>query len=421
MNPKWKSCLLGDVLTLQRGFDITKKEQKQGPVPVISSSGINSYHDTAKVKGPGVIIGRKGSLGTVFYVGEGYWPHDTTLWVKDFHGNSPKFTYYFLGTLNLANFDVGASNPTLNRNHIHLLPIRWPSLIAQHKIATILSTYDDLIENNTRRIVILEEMAQAIYQEWFVHFRYLGYEKNKIVESEVGKKPESWSIEKLSKLVSTQYGYTESASEIEIGPKFLRGMDINKTSYIQWDLVPYCTIDENDYIKYKLVVGDIIIIRMADPGKVGIVEKEIDAIFASYLIRLQITQPSISSYYLLYFLNSEKYQNYITGASTGTTRKSASAGVITDVNLTIPSKDVLESFEKKISLLRNMLNNLLNKNANLRHTRDMLLPKLISGEIDVEALDIKIPEVIEPEEQQAISIVTQPESIDATQLALPLS
>ena len=75
----WKQCQLGDVLTLQRGFDITKKEQKQGYVPVISSSGINSFHDTAKVNGPGVIIGRKGSLGTVFYIEEDYWPHDTTL------------------------------------------------------------------------------------------------------------------------------------------------------------------------------------------------------------------------------------------------------------------------------------------------------------------------------------------------------
>ncbi len=72
----WKRCKLGDVLTLQRGFDITKKEQKQGSVPVISSSGINSFHDIAKVNGPGVIIGRKGTLGTVFYAKEGYWPHD---------------------------------------------------------------------------------------------------------------------------------------------------------------------------------------------------------------------------------------------------------------------------------------------------------------------------------------------------------
>jgi type I restriction enzyme, S subunit len=194
----WKHCQLGDVLTLQRGFDITKKEQKQGNVPVISSSGINSFHNTAKVNGPGVIIGRKGSLGTVFYIEENYWPHDTTLWIKDFHGNFPKFTYYFLRTLNLANFDAGASNPTLNRNHVHLLPVYWPPLQTQRKIASILSAYDDLIENNTRRIAILEEMAQSLYREWFVHFRFPGHEKKRFVESELGLISEGWEVVKAS-------------------------------------------------------------------------------------------------------------------------------------------------------------------------------------------------------------------------------
>src|SRR5229473_1727772 len=192
----WKRCELGDVLTLQRGFDITKKEQKQGSVPVISSSGIHSFHDTAKVNGPGVIIGRKGSLGTVFYIEEDYWPHDTTLWVKDFHSNLPKFTYYFLSTLNLAHFDVGASNPTLNRNHVHLLPVCWPPLPTQRKIAAILSAYDDLIENNMRRIAFLEEMAQSLYHEWFVHFRFPGHEKKRMVESQLGMIPEGWEVVK---------------------------------------------------------------------------------------------------------------------------------------------------------------------------------------------------------------------------------
>lgn len=92
----WRKTTIGTEVTLQRGFDITRNQQKIGNVPVVSSSGINSYHDTALVKAPGVIIGRKGSLGTVFYIEQNYWPHDTTLWVKDFYGNYPKFVYYFL-------------------------------------------------------------------------------------------------------------------------------------------------------------------------------------------------------------------------------------------------------------------------------------------------------------------------------------
>src|SRR5437764_702959 len=135
----------------------------------------------------------------------------------------------------------------------------------------------------------------------------------------------SWHdfVKKLSNLVETQYGYTESASEVEVGPQYLRGMDINKTSYIQWNSVPYCPISAENYNKYKLHIGDILVIRMADPGKVGIVEKEVNAVFASYLIRLHIKSPSLLPYYLFYFLTSDLYQQYVTGASTGTTRKSA--------------------------------------------------------------------------------------------------
>ena len=199
-----------------------------------------------------------------------------------------------------------------------------------------------------------------------MHFRYPGHEMHKMVESELGMIPERWRVSKLSQLVTTQYGYTESASESPVGPKFLRGMDINKTSYIQWGSVPYCTINDVDYRKYKLSPGDILIIRMADPGKLGIIEKEIDAIFASYLIRIEIKSAPLTPYYLFYFLNSEKYQNYITGASTGTTRKSASAGVITDVNFLLPPQSIMESFEINVSLYRKMLNNLLDRNAKLR-------------------------------------------------------
>ena len=164
----WQTIPLGEVLTFQRGFDITKEEQREGPYPVISSSGTKSTHAEFKVRGPGVIIGRKGSLGTVFYSDRDYWPHDTTLWIKDFHGNVPRFAYYFLQTMGFERLDAGASNPSLNRNHIHTIPVRWPPVPVQRRIAGILSAYDGLIENSQQRIRILEEMARAIHPEAFI-------------------------------------------------------------------------------------------------------------------------------------------------------------------------------------------------------------------------------------------------------------
>jgi type I restriction enzyme, S subunit len=260
----------------------------------------------------------------------------------------------------------GAASPIINKSAFEDIDIEIPKIETQKQIADVLSAYDDLIENNTKRIKVLEQIAQAIYREWFI--------KNSKFKNQNAK---------LSEVVKPQYGYTESASNEQIGPKYLRGTDINKNSYIDWSAVPYCKISDEDKKKYQLQKGDILIIRMADPGKIGIVEQGVDAVFASYLIRLKIVDKRISPYYLFYFLNSDQYQNYIRGASGGTTRKSASAGVVTGTNIIIPSKELIDKFEGKVSLLRIELNNLLIQNSNLRQARDLLLPKLITREIRI--------------------------------------
>ncbi|MCP6763248.1 MAG: restriction endonuclease subunit S [Fischerella sp. CENA71] len=187
---------LGELAFFQRGFDITMKQLEDGNYPVISSSGVQGYHSVAKAKGPGVIIGRKGTLGSVHYIESDFWPHDTTLWVKDFKGNNPKFVYYFLKTLELERFDSGGANPTLNRNHIHGLEIIKPSPKTQQRIADILSTYDRLIDNNNRRIALLEESIHLLYKEWFVHLRFPGYESVKVVDGI----PQGWNLKKLEEL-----------------------------------------------------------------------------------------------------------------------------------------------------------------------------------------------------------------------------
>lgn len=210
----WEDVTLEDLVLLQRGFDITKAQQKDGIVPVISSSGPQSFHNIAKVKGPGVVIGRKGTLGSVYYSEADYWPHDTTLWGKDLKGNNAKFVAYFLQTMNLARFDTGASNPTLNRNHIHGLPIKKPDLPTQKRIVSFLSAYDDLIENNRRRIALLEQAARLLYREWFVHFRFPGHETAKFVDG----LPEGWEIATYGDLFSFLGGFMfKSSTYIEDG------------------------------------------------------------------------------------------------------------------------------------------------------------------------------------------------------------
>jgi type I restriction enzyme S subunit len=175
---------LGDFVTLQRGHDLPESKRRPGNVPVIGSFGITGYHDTAKAKGPGVTIGRSGaSFGVVSYCPVNYWPHNAALYVTDFQGNDERFSYYFLKSIDFKNYNSGSAQPSLNRNYIYPIEIKVPPLPTQRKIAAILSAYDDLIENNTRRIEILEEMARSLYREWFVNFRFPGHEQVKMVDS----------------------------------------------------------------------------------------------------------------------------------------------------------------------------------------------------------------------------------------------
>jgi len=155
----WRVSPLGTECPLQRGFDITVSEQRDGDVPVVSSSGVNSYHDTAMVEGPGVVTGRKGKLGDVFYLESSFWPHDTSLWITNFHGNFPKFIALLLKSMRLERFDAATSVPTLNRNTVHPVLARIPPLLEQKEIVQRVHELDETLageESWQRKLVLLK-------------------------------------------------------------------------------------------------------------------------------------------------------------------------------------------------------------------------------------------------------------------------
>ena len=130
----------------------------------------------------------------MFYLAEDFWPLNTSLYVRDFKGNDPRFVAVLLRSLDLARYDGAAAVPGLNRNHLHTLPVRVPDLPVQSVIAQVNRVFDDLIENNRRRVEVLEEMARAIYREWFVKFRFPGHEHAPMVDSALGPIPEGWEV-----------------------------------------------------------------------------------------------------------------------------------------------------------------------------------------------------------------------------------
>ena len=167
----WTRTTIGQQATLQRGFDITKAQQRDGHIPVVSSGGIRSFHDTAAVHGPGVILGRKGTLGTVYYVDGDYWPHDTTLWVKDFHGNDPRFVYHFFVNLDVQHLDSGAANPALNRNQVHPIVVDWPDrseqVVIAKKLDDVAAGSDRLTGLYQQKLAAFDELKQSLLHHAF--------------------------------------------------------------------------------------------------------------------------------------------------------------------------------------------------------------------------------------------------------------
>lgn len=164
---EWRVCKLGDAIELQRGFDLPSYERKDGIVPIYSSSGITGFHSEAKAKAPGVITGRYGTIGEVFFSKVDYWPLNTTLFVKDYKNNDELFIYYFLKNFEFETFNDKSAIPGINRNHLHASEIILPQLPEQRAIASVLSSLDEKIDLLHRQNKTLEAMAEALFRQWF--------------------------------------------------------------------------------------------------------------------------------------------------------------------------------------------------------------------------------------------------------------
>ena len=412
MANEWREVTLGDVLTLQRGFDLPTTQRKPGSYPVIASTGPVGTHDQAMVRGPGVVIGRSGSLGGGQFVEHDFWPLNTTLWVRDFRENDIRFCYYLLKSLDLAQFNVGSGVPTLNRNHIHPVPVLLPPLPTQRAIAHVLGTLDDKIEMNRRMNDTLEGMARALFKSWFVDFdpvrakmegrwrrgeslpglpaEHYDLFPDRLVDSELGEIPEGWEVKGLGEVChKPQYGYTASASDENVGPKFLRITDLNKKAWIDWGEVPYCQITHDDWSKYRLRQGDIVIARMADPGHGCMIESDQEAVFASYLIRFRPVHERYARL-LQYWLRSDAYWELVTGRGAGTTRVSLNAKVLSEFPLVVPSTSLLSAFGALVGSLRTHIVANAEESRILAAQRNTLLPGLVSGEVRIDPIGANV-------------------------------
>jgi len=303
----------------------------------------------------------------------------------------PEFLFYYLLSQNQPIRDSASESAhgtkKLDTQVLEEWPLPLPSVQTQRKIAAVLSAYDELMENNRRRIALLEKLAEELYREWFVRLRFPGHEKVKRTKGI----PDGWEVKKLGELVQTQYGYTASSEAEGLGPKFLRITDI-VPSAIDWESVPHCKIDENLEEKYLLHEGDVVVARTgATVGYAKRINKfHPKAIFASYLVRL-IPNRHVDAIFLGLSVERSAFKDFIAMYVTGAAQPQANATTMALFPVLHPPDPVLSEFNQIAQPILDQKEVLLNQMAMLAKTRDLLLPRLISGKLSVEDLDIQFP------------------------------
>ena len=205
---------LGDILNFRRGYDLPKTQMIDGEVPVAGSNGIIGYHNIATPIEPCITIGRSGNVGTP-YIYDRCWAHNTVLYIDDFKGNDPLYLYYLLKTVPLSSYSGGSAVPTLNRNHIHPIEVKFiSSLKEQKRISYLLSVFDNKIEVNKRINDNLEQQAQALYKSWFVDFE--PFKNGDFVESELGLIPIGWKVTELSAVTKQITGKVKDRTDVKV-------------------------------------------------------------------------------------------------------------------------------------------------------------------------------------------------------------
>lgn len=390
---------LGDLLELQRGYDLPSSQMKNGNVPVAGSNGIIGYHNIGRSNHPCITVGRSGSVGKVHYYEQSTWAHNTTLFVKDFKGNDPKYLYYFLKNLHLdAMFSKGSSVvPSLDRKVVHSLIVSFhEDKISQKQIASILSNIDRKIELNRAINQNLEAMAKQLYDYWFVQFDFPD-ENGKPYKSSGGKMvwneklkreiPKGWITATINEVCTSCRGVSYGKDDLlpnGNGVLVLRGNNI-ENNHIVYDsnvaFIPYDFINEEQRIKEGDIVMTMSSGSKAHVGKCAMFYKDSKHTFGAFLSKF--TPKNEMRYMIFLFLTSEYFKSLITAFCNGTGINNLTNQTFDDVILVLPNENILQQFESKVKPLFGMIGSNEENIEVLTKQRDELLPLLMNGQVSV--------------------------------------
>ncbi len=287
----WRELSLGEVATLQRGYDLPVQDRIFGKVPIFAANGTVGTHSEAKCEGPGVITGRSGTIGKVHYVDHCYWPLNTSLFVKDFHGNNPRFIYYLLSSMRLERFHSGTGVPTLNRNIVHEERVFLPPAPEQNRIAVILDKTEVLRCKRGSALALLDECNQAIFYDMF---------------GDPVANPNGWPKIVLGDVIhKASDGPHVSPSYVESGIPFLSTRHI-RPGIIEWVDLKYISRDDAEvhWRKCKPERGDILYTKGGTTGLAAVVDFDEPFAVWVHVALLKTDKTKVESRWLENMLNS---------------------------------------------------------------------------------------------------------------------
>jgi len=375
----WVEKKLGDVLQLQRGFDLPSSARRAGDVPIVSSSGVTGFHAEAAAKAPGVVTGRYGTLGAVFYLRQDYWPLNTSLFVKDFKGTVPRFAAYLLESLPLAHSEGAGAVPGINRNVLHALDVRVPGVATQSRIATVLGAIDDLIENNRRRIRVLSGLIMLHFDR--VERASLTSLTRSTIKQLCGATGAVQTGPFGSQLHESDYA---SEGVPVIMPKDIFDGRVDDSTIARVDASHVERLE-----RHRLSAGDIVYGRRGAIGRRALVRPgNVGWLCGTGCLRITLDRAIASPAFVHTYLGKQSVISMIAARAVGSTMPNLNTSILQGLELDLPTVAIQREFEATVVPLDTLIETLHLRNATLRRLRDLLLPKLLSGEVDVSRLPL---------------------------------
>lgn len=382
----WTHTVFDDFATLKRGKDLTRDQFREGSVPVAGSNGVIGFHDTANVKGPGITVGRSGSVGRVTFFIQDFWAHNTALFVTDLHGNDARFAAYFLDFLKLGRFGSGASVPTLDRNSFRLMPVIVPPVAEQSNIANVLSLVQRTIEQQERLIAQTTELKKALLHKLFTQ----GLRGEPQKQTEIGPVPQSWGIVRLEQVAEIERGKFSHRPRNDA--RFYGG----QTPFVQTGDVSSCdgrirefsqTLNEEGLLISKLFpAGTILITIAANIGFSGILE--FDSACPDSLIGLTANQ-RIDVEFLQHYLTTQRIA--MDRLAPRGTQKNINIQFLKPWPVRLPSKGEQREITESLNLVDSKSRVARRKHAAQGDLFRTLLHQLMTAQIRVR--DLKFPEI----------------------------